>query len=152
MKERINGLIAEIVIEIIVVSFLLFISIILVNRQSFKSIFENIDDFLDSNYTQVFVNQNIDNNYLISIANETYTKEEYNLVLKFNNVNDKDNILVVIDNRIYKLNDFLEENNTFTIMHDEIVADIKNYDVVLYKDNLEEPIEAEFYLQNVLKV
>lgn len=143
----INRLILKKVFEVLFVLFLIFLSLILIFRQSFQTIFQDISYFKETNYTHIYIENN-SLPYRVHVINETYTKETFQLMLRIPSCSESINLK--INGLFVSLNDLdQKDENTFLVLKDEIVADEKKYVI----DFLDTPVsDAEFYLENILRI
>ena len=89
----INRLILKKVFEVLFVLFLIFLSLILIFRQSFQTIFQDISYFKETNYTHIYIENN-SLPYRIHVINETYTKETFQLMLRIPSCSESINLKI----------------------------------------------------------
>lgn len=91
----------------------------------------------------------------LSVSNDTYMKEYYQLALKINKSCVYDNLNIKINNESYALKDLLifkdEKYNYFIVGENEIVAEEDLYEVGLFtrKSNFEELMAQDYMLDFV---
>lgn len=150
----INKLIVKKIIEIVCVACFLFVSFFFWKSGNTKSI---IAAFQDLSYTNFNIENPIDyamfpmtdedamknlNPCYITVSNETYTKEDYILVLVVNKNSTLDyNFLnISVGDEIYSLNTLEkienEEEISFILVNDSIVGNLETYAVRLWLNSL----------------
>ena len=133
----INQLIFKKVLEILVVLFLIFLSLILIFRKSFQDIFQEISYYKSMNCTQIFT-ETYTTFYKVHVVNETYTKESFHLIMQLKDIFiNPERVQIRINGTLFSLNNFEKKSeNTFLILNDFIVATENIYVIELIYENM----------------
>lgn len=155
--KDINKLILKKVLEIVFVFCFLLISTFLWRSKNAQLFSSAISTFSNLNYTNIKVDSPIEYTMfpmddqdamqnlkpcIVSVRNETYTLENYTLILKIdkNSTMDYQFLNIGIDNTIYTLKDLFrqEEDNyyIFVLDTDQISGNIKKYEIRVWLNNL----------------
>lgn len=153
----INKLIITKVVEIIFVLGFVFFASFLWQSKNAQEFLSSIASFSNLYYTNFMVENPIDYSMFpmrdedamknlkpctIKVINETYTSENYVLVLKVDKSSTMDYhfLHIGINDSVYSLNDLeqIEESNefTFVLTKDNIMGDTKNYEIRLWLNTL----------------
>ncbi len=157
MVKDINKLITKKIFEIIFVIGFVFFASYLWNTKNTQEFLTSIAAFSNLHYTNFMVENPIDYSMFpmddeyamknlkpctIKVINETYTNEEYVLVLKISKESTMDYhfLNIGVNDAIYSLNNLEkyedESAYVFTIAKDSIVGNTKNYEVRIWLNEM----------------
>lgn len=155
--KDINKLIITKVVEIFLVVGFVFLASYLWRSKNAQEFFSSIASFSNLYYTNFMIENPIDYSMFpmrdedamqnlkpctVKVMNETYTSENYALILKIDKTSTMDYhyIHIGINDKVYALNDLGQveetENYVFTLAKDTIVGNTKNYEIRVWLNTL----------------
>lgn len=155
--KDINKLIITKVVEIFLVVGFVFLASYLWRSKNAQDFFSSIASFSNLYYTNFTIENPIDYSMFpmrdedamqnlkpctIKVMNETYTSENYALILKIDKTSTMDYhyLHIGINDEVYSLNDLEQteelENYVFTLAKDKIVGNTKNYEIRVWLNTL----------------
>lgn len=155
--KDINKLIIKKVVEIVFVVGFVFLASYLWRSKNAQEFFSSIASFSNLYYTNFTVDNPIDYSMfpmrdedamqnlkpcIVKVMNETYTSENYALILKIDKASTMDYhyLHIGINDNVYSLSNLEQteeiENYVFTLAKDTIVGNTKNYEIRVWLNTL----------------